>query len=335
MSAHGSDLIILRELLAARDGWVSGTHLAAKLGVTRVAVWAHINRLRREGFQFEAVRSRGYRLVGKPARLSAVLLQALLRVQLPDGAIVVMEEVDSTNSEAERRLAAGQTTPFAILASMQTKGRGRFGRVWHSPDQGNLYASFAFRPQVDPARMQLFTLWMGANLCEVLENFFKIKPALKWPNDILHSGRKIGGMLTEARIDADLIRDLIFGFGLNVNGSSANWPRDIARTAATLAAITGAPVDINQLAAAVAGRVLAAFNAFITGGFESKLADLWNHYDALRGFEVGVNHAGHITHGIASGIDAEGALIIVTASGRKVRFRAGEVTLEKNTKITG
>jgi BirA family biotin operon repressor/biotin-[acetyl-CoA-carboxylase] ligase len=331
-TTHGSELIILRELLAARGGWVSGTHLAGKVGMSRVAVWAHMNRLRREGFKFEAVRSRGYRLVSRPERMSQGLLHALLRIRLPDGAIVVMDEVDSTNSEAERRLAAGQPTPFAIFAAAQVRGRGRFGRVWHSPDEGNLYASFAFRPRVDPSRMQLFTLWMGVNLCEVLESFFKIAPAIKWPNDLLVSGRKVGGMLTEARIDADNIRDLIFGVGLNVNADSSHWPREVARTASTLATITGAKVDINQLAAAVAGRVFGAFNAFIGGGFEPRLNDLWTRYDSLRGLPVGVNHAGVITHGIASGIDADGSLLVAAGSGRKARFRAGEVTLEKTAK---
>lgn len=329
MNTGESDSIILRELLAAKDAWVSGTHLAAKLGVSRVAVWSHIEAMKKEGFEFEAVRSHGYRLVAKPGRLSASLIDALLRSRLPHDAITVLGEVDSTNSEAERRLAAGRPTPFAVFANSQTHGRGRFGRVWHSPDEGNLYASFAFRPQVEPSRMQLFTLWMGVNLCEVIENFFKIKPSLKWPNDILHSGRKVGGMLTEARIDADRIRDLIFGLGLNVNASSADWPAGIARTAATLAGITGAAVDINHFAAAIAGRVFTAFDAFTAGGFEGMLADQWHRYDILRGHRVGVNHAGRVTRGVASGIDGEGALIVATEAGRRTRFHAGEVTLEK------
>jgi len=331
-TTHGSDLVILRELLAARGDWVSGADLARRLGVSRVAVWAHMNRLRREGFKFEAVRSRGYRLLGRPSRLSQGLLHALLRIRLPDDAITVLDEIDSTNSEAERRIAAGQPAPFAVFASAQTDGRGRFGRVWHSPDAGNLYASFAFRPRVDPTQMQLFTLWMGVNLCEVLESFFKITPAIKWPNDLLVSGRKVGGMLTEARIDADRIRDLIFGLGINVNAGTANWPRDIARTATSLADVTGAHVDINQLAAAVAGRVFGAFNTFIAGGFEPKLAALWARYDALRDTQVGVNHAGQVTRGTASGIDGDGSLIVATDSGRKIRFRAGEVTLEKGAR---
>lgn len=335
MTTRNADLLIIRELIAAHGEWVSGAGLADKLGVSRVAIWSHINRLRREGFAFEAVRSRGYRLISRPTRLSQELLHALLRLRLPDGAITVLDEVDSTNNEAERRLAAGQPTPFAVFAASQTNGRGRFGRVWHSPDDGNLLASFAFRPRVDPARMQLFTLWMGVNVCEVLESFFKFSPGVKWPNDIVHSGRKVGGMLTEARIDADLFRDLIFGLGLNVNADTSKWPRDLARTATSLSAITGSPIDLNQLAAAIAGRVFAAYNSFIGGGCETRLAELWQRYDALSGRPVGVNHAGNVTRGIASGIDAEGALIVATDAGRKVRFRAGEVTLEKPARSGG
>ena len=85
--------------------------------------------------------------------------------------LVVLDEVDSTNDEAARELAAGRPAPFAVLARRQTRGRGRFGRAWHSEENGNLYASFAFRPRVAPERMQTFTLWMGVNVCELIANF--------------------------------------------------------------------------------------------------------------------------------------------------------------------
>src|SRR5690606_18217155 len=134
---------------------------------------------------------------------------------------------DSTNDEAARQLAAGRTAPFVILARKQTRGRGRLGRAWHSEANGNLYASFAFRPRVPPGRMAVFTLWMGVSICELIANFTHLQPGIKWPNDILFDGRKAGGMLTEARIDSDQIRDLIFGLGLNVNAPAADWPADL------------------------------------------------------------------------------------------------------------
>src|SRR5690606_41915139 len=115
----------------------------------------------------------------------------------------------------------------------QTRGRGRLGRAWHSEQNGNRSASFAFRPRVAPGRMAVFTLWMGVNICELIANFTTLKPGIKWPNDILFDGRKAGGMLTEARVDADEIRDLIFGLGLNVNAPAGGWPAELSRRAAS------------------------------------------------------------------------------------------------------
>jgi BirA family biotin operon repressor/biotin-[acetyl-CoA-carboxylase] ligase len=234
-----AEYVILKELLAREPGWVSGSALAAKLGVSRVAVWQHMSRLRAAGFVFEARRSLGYRLGARPPTLHPTLIESLLKVRPRGFSLLVLDEVDSTNDEAARQFAARRPAPFAILARRQTRGRGRFGRVWHSASPTNLYASFAFRPRVTPRQMQTFTLWMGVNVCELLANFTGASPGIKWPNDLVHQGRKVGGMLTEARIDADQIRDLVFGVGLNVNTPAAAWPADLARRAVSLAEIAG------------------------------------------------------------------------------------------------
>ena len=241
-----------------------------------------------------------------------------------------LPEVDSTNDEAERQLAAGRPTPFVVLARRQSLGRGRFGRVWHSEDNGNLYASFAFRPHLEPGRMNTFTLWMGANLCELVANFCRIQPGIKWPNDLYFEGRKLGGMLTEARIDADQIRDLVFGLGLNVNSPPAALPADLARQATTLASCTGRPVDLNRLTAAIIGRVFSAYGQFVDGSHRDTFADLWNRYDLLRGQTVTLVHGGRRITGVAGGIDDEGSLLIRGENGRPQRFPAGEVTLGKS-----
>ena len=243
--------------------------------------------------------------------------------------LVVLDEIDSTNDEAARQLAAGRPAPFAVLARRQTRGRGRFGRTWHSGDSGNLYASFAFRPRVAPDRMQTFTLWMGVNLCELIANFTGLAPGLKWPNDIVFDGRKAGGMLTEARVDADQIRDLVFGLGLNVNGSSAGWPGDLPKRAAALAELAGASFDLNRLTAAIIGRVLLAYERFAEGEHLRTFADLWHRYDVLRGRRATVLEGGQRHTGTVTGIDDEGALLLRDERGTTQRFRAGEVTLEK------
>ena len=112
-----------------------------------------------------------------------------------------------------------------MVARAQTSGRGRLGRKWVSEDRGNLYASFAFRPELRPSRMQDFTLWMGLNVCELIQNFCKITPGLKWPNDILVDGRKVGGILTEARVDADQVRELSRAVAREVRGGVSWWRR--------------------------------------------------------------------------------------------------------------
>ena len=322
--------VILRELLARDPNWVSGSALAAKLGVSRVAVWQHMEKLRAAGFTFEAQRSRGYRIAARPAAIYAPLIETLLKSRPRAFSLVALDEVDSTNDEAARQLAAGRPVPFAVLARRQTRGRGRLGRAWHSASSANLYASFAFRPRVEPERMQTFTLWMGLNICELLVNFAGVTPGIKWPNDILFDSRKAGGMLTEARVDADQIRDLVFGLGLNVNSPTEGWPADLARRAIALSDVTGSPLDINRLAAALIGRVLLAYQTFADGEHLKTFADLWHRYDLLRGKSVALLEGGRRHHGIVSGLDDEGALLLRDEQGKVQRFRAGEVTLEKS-----
>jgi BirA family biotin operon repressor/biotin-[acetyl-CoA-carboxylase] ligase len=324
-----TETVILREMLAHPDGWVSGAALAARLGISRVAVWQHMERLRAAGFAFEAVRARGYRLVRHPATLHQPLLEALLRGRTRGFGLQVLDEVDSTNDEAARQLAAGRSAPFAVLARRQTRGKGRLGRAWHSESPVSLYASLAFRPQVEPGRMQTFTLWMGVNLCELLANFTGVEPGIKWPNDIVFDGRKAGGLLTEARIDADRISDLILGVGLNVNPPPRGWPADLAGRATTLADACGQPVDLNRLAAALVGRVLLAYEAFREDRHRDAFGDLWARFDTLRGRTVTLLEGGRRHPGLVRGVDDEGALLLADARGRLGRFRAGEVTVEK------
>ncbi len=326
-----TQLVILRELLAREPGFMSGAALAAKLGLSRVAVWQHMEKLRAQGFAFEAARARGYRIATRPAGLHLEFILAHLKGRARDFSLTLLDEVDSTNDEAARQLAAGRPAPFVILARRQTRGRGRLGRAWHSEANGNLYASFAFRPRLAPAGMPTFTLWMGASVCELIANFCGVSPGIKWPNDLLFDGRKAGGMLTEARIDADQIRDLVFGLGLNLNSPAGAWPADLARRATSLAEQTAAPLDPNRFTAALIGRVLLAYTQFVDGDYRKTFADLWNRHDVLRGQPVTVLQADKRYAGTAAGVDDAGSLLVrPTAGGRPLRFQAGEVTLEKS-----
>jgi BirA family transcriptional regulator, biotin operon repressor / biotin---[acetyl-CoA-carboxylase] ligase len=327
---NSPETLILRELLAHEGAFVSGTELARKAGMSRVAIWQHMEKLRAEGFIFEAARARGYRLTARPESLSLSLIKAHLPLRDRGISLILLDEVDSTNDVAARELAGGRRVPLLVIARRQTSGRGRLGRSWMSEANGNLYCSFGFRPQIAPARMPTFTLWMGATLCDLIARFCHVSPGLKWPNDLLFDGRKAGGMLTEARMDADQIRDLVFGLGLNLRTPPGGWPAELAGTATALDAHTAQPVDVNRFVAALVGRVLHAYSRFMEGKHTASLAQLWSRHDVLRGRPVAGLQGHTRVAGIADGIDDEGCLRLMLADGSVERLRAGEVTLEKS-----
>lgn len=323
------EVVILRALIENDGGYVSGSDLAKSLGMSRVAIWQYMEKLRAQGFEFQAVRARGYRLTGRPSVISHALIDAHLASRQLAFSLECFDLIDSTNDEAMRQLSEGHPTPLVVLSKRQSRGRGRFGRVWQSGAESNLYASFAFRPQLEPERMQTFTLWMGVNVCELVANFTRSSPGVKWPNDILFEGRKAGGMLTEARMDADQIRDLVFGLGLNINSAPDETPDAPGRRPTSLAEQMKGPVDINKFTAALIGRVLDAYNQFVSGDYLKTFADRWNACDLLRDKPVSLIHGAQTIKGTAAGVDDEGSLIVRTERGRTERFRAGEVTLEK------
>ncbi len=323
-------VLIIRELLAAGDDFVSGSQLADLIGVSRVSIHAYMEKLRAQGFAFEAVRSKGYRIEKRPDDLNETLLQALLTHAAAKLRATVLDASDSTNAEAERRLANGEETPFVVIAKQQLAGRGRMGRVWHSPASGNLYASFAFRPHISPTGMALFTLWMGVNLCECLQALCRVSCGVKWPNDLHINGKKVAGILTEARMETDLVRDVVLGVGINVNIETNDWPAELAAIATSLRSETGQPFDLNRLAAAICGRVMLAYQKFLDGEHRTLLKEKWALYDTLQGKPVSLMQGASRIAGLARGIDGSGALQIERPDGSRYLARAGEVSLDKN-----
>jgi BirA family biotin operon repressor/biotin-[acetyl-CoA-carboxylase] ligase len=178
--------------------------------------------------------------------------------------------------------------------------------------------------------MQTFTLWMGVTICELVSKFVPVLPGVKWPNDIVFGARKAGGMLTEARVDADEIRDMVFGLGLNVNSPASDWPSELSRRAVSLSELAGVPIDLNRLTAALIGRVLLAYERFTDGDHVDLFAELWNKHDVLRGREVTLVEGTRKRRGKVLGVDDVGSLLLRDDHGHTRGFRAGEVTVEKD-----
>ena len=322
-------LFLLKTLLAASPRYVSGTYLADGMKMSRVGVWSRINKLRSQGIVIEAARNRGYRLAEEPLLLNQSLLDAHLETNSANCKCLVFDKVDSTNSQAERLLNNDRKTPFAVFANQQEKGRGRLGRKWHSPATGNLYLSVAFQPELPVRELPVANLWFGLRICQFLRKETGLNLMVKWPNDIFLEGRKIGGMLAEAKIDVDCIRGLVFGIGLNVNGKKRHFPKSLARLASSLSENTGHALRLHQMASSLVGCLLNTYREFLKKGDPAILRKEWKDVDALRGQSIIAKSGKETLSGVARGIDENGALILRLKNGNLRKLRSADVTLRK------
>ena len=317
---------VLRMLLNASPYYVSGSILAEKLKMSRVGVWSRVDKLRQAGLTIEASQNLGYRLAGEPNKFNLPLLKAWMKENRKICEVFTHDQIDSTNNEVERLLANGQKAPFAVLANQQNKGRGRMGRIWHSPKGGNIYLSMGFRPNVQAIRIRNFTLWQGLNICNFLRNYIgNVKIKIKWPNDIYFEGRKLAGMLTEASIDCERIKTLVFGIGLNVNISSRHYPKGLIKESVSLQDIIGEQLRLHELAAKLIKIILVSYNQTITKSLDDDLLEGWDEVDELKGKKIEISLGKEKVIGKASGIDGEGNLLVKLRNGRFKKVHSGEI----------
>jgi BirA family biotin operon repressor/biotin-[acetyl-CoA-carboxylase] ligase len=311
----------------ADAGTVSGAALAERLGVSRTAVWKQVERLRALGVAIHAERAAGYRL-GAPLellereRIVRAMPRAARRLL---AALEVVDEIDSTNVELERRAAQGAASGSVLLAERQSAGRGRRGRAWHSPFAANLYLSVLWRFEQGPAALAGLSLAIGVALIRALADLGIEDAALKWPNDVLLERRKLAGVLVEVAGEWSGPCRAIVGVGLNVRMPAT---RAIEQPWIDLAARLGAGASRNAAAAAVSARVLAALDDYARVGAGPALT-AWRDHDALAGRAVVVHDGSARVSGTALGIDAAGCLCVRDAGGTTRRFASGEVSVRE------
>ena len=320
-------LEVVRRLADGREH--SGESLAAALEVSRAAVWKHVQQLGQWGLEVEAVAGRGYRL-RTPLDLldpEAVLeaLPTLARERLRS--LSVVEETASTN---EALLAVNDLPPGrldACLAEFQTSGRGRRGRSWIAPFGSGICLSVGWCFAEAPPQLSALSLAAGVGTRRALAQCGVEGTTLKWPNDVLHEGRKLGGILCELRAETAGPAYAVVGIGLNVALPPGAREAIVADglQPVSLADLAGSVPSRSRLAGALVGQVALALEEFGRAGF-APFHEEWQAADALRSRSVRVHRAGRSTEGTARGIDADGALLFDTG-GRVERVISGEVTV--------
>lgn len=314
----------LLSLLRAGE-FVSGEAIAAELGISRAAVGKRVDGLKRRGFVVTAAPRRGYRLDGEPDALTADVVGARLTTAWLGRAWRHRARVGSTNDEAAAWARAAEPAPHGavVVADAQDKGRGRLGRVWHSPPGESLYLSVVLRPPLPPHRVPPVTLAAGVAVAEALVAF-DVVPALKWPNDVQLDGRKVAGILTEMSADIDRVHHLVVGIGVNLNAQA--FPEELAAIATSVAlARGGATVARADFAAMLCARLEHWVDAFVAEGAAPVVA-AWKQHARFFGARVKVTAGRERVEGVAEELEDDGALRVRLDDGRAYRVVAGEVT---------
>ena len=206
--------------LQKADDYLSGEALSEQLGITRSAIWKHINKLKKEGYAIHAVRNRGYKLLALPDVLNAEVLAKELEGCVIGHPLITLKTVDSTNEEIKRRAKEGAAHGLVVTAEEQTAGKGRFGRQWCAGHDGGLYFSVLLRPDLPPADIASITLASGYAVCLAVREFTGLPAEIKWPNDIIIGTKKLCGILTEMAAQSDKVDYVVIGIGINVNNRS-------------------------------------------------------------------------------------------------------------------
>jgi len=312
---------VLRALKASA-GFISGEALAAGLGLSRMAVWKRIHRLKARGYVIEGSPRLGYRLLEVPDKLLPEEIVHGLRTELLRGPVHYFDLLPSTNDRAKELAAAQAPEGTLVVAEGQSAGRGRLGRQWESPAGLGLYVSLLLRPPLPPHELPQITLTTAVAVARALERVVGVAPGIKWPNDLLLDGKKVGGILTEMETESDQIRHLVVGLGINVN--NREFPEEIAETATSLALALGRPLARVPLLQAWLEEFEGLYRRFLAREFPAILKE-WKHYAVTLGSQVAVRQ-GHATiRGLAREVALDGALLIETAPGEVVRVTSGEI----------
>lgn len=308
------------KVLAGEKGFVSGARLASLFGVSRTAIWKSITSLRAMGYVIEGAPREGYRLLKVPEALLPYEIRRGLKAETFGERIEYYEEVDSTNDVARELAAKGAPEGTLVIAERQTRGRGRMGREWFSPE-GGLWFSVILRPRLAPGEVARLALMLGVAVARVL-NAYGLRCRLKWPNDVLVRDKKICGILTEIDAEMDRVNYVIAGIGVNVNNEVGDFPEEFRDAATTMKAEIGRRVARAPLLRRLLEELEACYGRLTLG--DPAVLEEWRRLSSTLGKRVRVVTQSRVLEGVALDIAEDGALLLRLEDGRVERILSGD-----------
>lgn len=303
---------------------ISGTRIASEIGVSRSTVWRWVERLREVGVRLKGKPNTGYFLERVPDILTPDLLRQQIRGSLFAKRIHHFFRTDSTNRVAMELGYAGEAEGAVVLAEEQTAGRGRAGRSWHSERATGIYLTLLLRPRISPVQAPLLTMMAGLSAHSAVQSLTGLNVDVKWPNDLMLNGKKLGGILTEMHAETTMVRFVIVGIGINVN--QEKFPGELSGIATSLRAETGKSESRLELLARLLGEFETDYNRFLREGAKSVVDRFTRVSSYARGKKVRVTNGGETFVGITAGLGPEGLLQVNREDGKVVTILAGDVS---------
>ena len=323
---NSESLISLLSLLKV-DEFSSGQWLGAQLGITRAAIWKQLRLLEELGVDVESVKGKGYRLMQPLVLVDSDKVNGMLPLAIKNTVhIQSLLSTDSTNDTVKKHFLSHRRMNVCV-ADHQTAGRGRRGRIWESPLGSNCYYSLLWNTEQGFSALEGLSLTVGLVLIETLESLGVKDLSLKWPNDVLWRGKKLAGVLVEVEGDANGYCDVVIGVGINLFLPDRVCEK-IQQPVIDLHRILNRIPDKNKLVARLTECMVKSLVRFESKGFAC-FQKAWNERDAFRGDTVTLYVGGRECHGVCSGVDNKGCLLLKTEEGIK-RFSGGEVSVRSN-----
>ena len=296
---------------------ISGTKLAQEIGTNRAEVWRLVQQLRGLGVEIAGHPASGYQLTAVPDLLLPEMLEPLVRGTI-FGADVAHTyhhyyRAGSTNTLALEAAAGGAPEGSVFLAEQQTEGRGRGNNQWHSEQSAGIYCSVVLRPAVPPSEVLTLSLAAGLAVQSAIQQTDpRVLPDLKWPNDVLVQGKKVGGILTEMNAEATRVRHIVVGVGINVN--QASFPKELERTATSLRLATGSEWSRVELCAALLKSLDREYRELLEHPEAQReiLRRFEAHSSSVHGAQVRIEENGGF-EGVTDGLDPRGFLQVRTS----------------------
>jgi BirA family biotin operon repressor/biotin-[acetyl-CoA-carboxylase] ligase len=303
---------------------ISGSRIARETGMSRSTVWRWVEELRNLGVHVKGQRRTGYFLEKVPDVLTPDLLRKRMKGNSFGKRVFHFFKTDSTNRVAMELGYSGEPEGTVVLAEAQSAGRGRSGRIWHSEKGTGLYFTILLRPRLSPAQAPLLTMLAGLSAQTAIAAQTGLVAELKWPNDLLLGGKKLGGILTEMHAEPSAVRFVIVGIGLNVN--QEKFPSELSSTATSIRKESGKLSYRLELLARLLTQFESDYNRFLRDGPAFVVERFESVSSFAKGRRVRVDTGTESYAGVTAGLSPDGLLLVQRDGGPLSTVIAGDVT---------